>query len=107
MKAVEIERNIKKMPEALALYKKYLPLLNLEIVPLPSSIEVYNLAGCISDKDISVLASAIKCSVDFLVTRDKKDFLKAEVKRRHLFRILTPSEFLDTILPEVLKSMDT
>lgn len=105
---IEIERNImKKMPEALALYKKYLPLLNLEIVPFPSSREVYNLAGSISDKDIPVLASAIKCSADFLVTGDKKDFLKAEVKKRHLFRILTPSEFLDTILPEAIKSMDT
>lgn len=54
-----------------------------------------------------VLASAIKCSADFLVTGDKKYFLKAEVKRRHLFRILTPSEFLGALLPEVLKSMDT
>ncbi|MBI4844084.1 MAG: PIN domain-containing protein [Nitrospirae bacterium] len=68
---IEIERNLtKKMPEAIPVYNKYLPLLCLEIIPLPSSREISKLPGITSQKDIPVLASAIKGDVDFLVTGD-------------------------------------
>jgi predicted nucleic acid-binding protein len=102
---IEIERNLtRKMPDVLPLYREYLPLLNLEIIPLPSSEMIRRLFGLTSDKDIPVLASAISGGVDFLVTGDKKDFIK--LKGKHSFRILSPSEFLDVILPEVLKVLD-
>jgi predicted nucleic acid-binding protein len=102
---IEIERNLaKKMPDVLPVYRKYLPLLNLEVIPLPSSGEINKLSGTISDKDIPVLASAIKGDVDFLVTGDKKDFIK--LKGKYSFKVLTPAEFLDVILPEVLKVLD-
>ncbi|MDO8282552.1 MAG: PIN domain-containing protein [Thermodesulfovibrionia bacterium] len=103
---VEIERNLtKKMPEALPVYSKYLPLMNLDIIPLPSSREIAKLSGVTSQKDIPVLASAIKGDVDFLVTGDKKDFI--HLKGQYSFKILTPSEFLDTILPEMLKALES
>lgn len=102
---IEIERNLtKKMPGVLPLYRKYLSLLNLEVIPLPSVDTVRKLSGLISGKDIPVLAPAISGNVDFLVTGDKKDFVK--VKGKHSFRILTPAEFLDVILPEVLKALE-
>ena len=102
---IEIERNLtKKMPEALPVYRKYLPLLNLEVVPLPSPGEISKLSGLISDKDVPVLASAISGNVDFLVTGDKKDFVK--LKGKYSFRILTPAEFLDVIVAEVLKGLE-
>jgi predicted nucleic acid-binding protein len=102
---IEIERNLtKKMPEVLPAYRKYLPLLNLEVIPLPSSEMIRKLFGLTSDKDIPVLASAIGGGVDFLVTGDKKDFIN--LKGKHSFRILSPAEFLDVILPEVLKVLD-
>ncbi len=102
---IEIERNLtKKMPDVLPVYRKYLPSLNLEVIPLPSSGEINDLAGATSDKDIPVLVSALKGGVDFLVTGDKKDFIK--LKGKCPFRILTPAEFLDAILPEVLKALE-
>jgi len=103
---IEIERNLtKKMPDVLPVYRKYLPLLNLEVIPLPSSGTINNVFGLTSNKDIPVLASAISGDVDFLVTGDKKDFIK--LKGKYSFRILSPAEFLDAILPEVLKILDT
>lgn len=99
---IEIERNLtKKMPDVIPIYKKYLPLLNLEVIPLPSSGEINKLSGTTSDKDIPVLASATRGDVDFLVTEDKEDFVK--LKGKCPFKVLTPAEFLDVILPEILK----
>lgn len=102
---IEIERNLtKKIPDALPIFRKYLPLLNLDVIPLPSPRELDKLSGATSDKDIPVLASAFSGKVDFLVTGDKKDFIK--LKGKCPFRILTPAEFLDVILPEVLKALE-
>ena len=83
---------------------QYLPLLNLEVIPLPSPAEIKKLSGITSDKDIPVLASAIRAGADFLVTGDKKDFIK--LKGKNPFKILSPAEFLDVILPEVLKALE-
>jgi predicted nucleic acid-binding protein len=103
---IEIERNLtKKMPEVLPVYTKYLPLLGLEIIPLPSAREINKLAGTTSEKDIPVLASAIMGKADFLVTGDRKDFI--HLTGNYPFKILTPSEFLDSILPEVLKALES
>lgn len=103
---IEIERNLlKKMPDVLPVYRRYLKILNLEIVPLPLSKDIKKLSGQIADKDVPVLASAINSNADFLVTGDKKDFEK--LKGTYPFKILNPSEFLDIILPEVFKFMET
>jgi len=103
---IEIERNIKKkMPEVLSLYKEYLPKLNLEIIPLPPLKDIRDLSGHISDKDAPVLASAIIGKVDFLVTGDKKDFVRPSKKGKYPFKIVTPSEFLEKILPLILKNL--
>lgn len=104
---VEIERNLeKKMHEVLPTYRKYLPLLNLEITPLPALKGVNSLKGQIAEKDLPVLASALKADVDFLVTGDKKDFGKARSRGSHPFRIVTPTEFLQAILPEILPLLE-
>jgi len=104
---IEIERNLeKKMPEVLPRYREYLPLLNLEITPLPSPKEVRSLEGHIAEKDVPVLASALKANVDFLVTGDKKDFGKARRRGSSPFKIVTPSEFLQMILPEILHLLE-
>lgn len=93
---IEIERNLKrKMPKAIPIYQRYLPELNLEIIPLPSKEEIEEYYGYTSEKDVPVFVSAIKGKADFFVTGDKKDFSKLK-KQRHLkFKILNPSEFLD------------
>jgi predicted nucleic acid-binding protein len=103
---IEIERNIsKKIPEVLPVYKAYLPKLNLEIIPLPLQNEVKRFSGHVSDKDVPVLVSAVNGKADFLVTGDKKDFDKLKLKNDYTFKILNPSEFIDLILPEILKDL--
>ena len=94
---IEIERNLKrKMPKAIpTIYQRYLPELNLEIIPLPSKEEIEEYYGYTSEKDVPVFVSAIKGKADFFVTGDKKNFSKLKKKRHLKSKILNPSEFLD------------
>lgn len=104
---MEIERNLKKkMPGIIPLYKKYLPVINLEIIPLPSQDRVNKLSKHIASKDAPVLASAILSKTDYLVTGDKKDFNKPRLEGKYDFQILGPSEFVEEILPEILRSIN-
>lgn len=103
---IEIEKNLaKKMPAVIPLYREYLPRINLEIIPMPSGDEVRKSSWNISDKDIPVLVSAIKGKTDFLVTGDKKDFGKLKGEESYPFKIVSPSEFIDIIVPEILKGI--
>jgi putative PIN family toxin of toxin-antitoxin system len=102
----EIERTLKKrMPGLLPLYRKYLPLLNLKVIPLPSPQKIREFSGKIADKDVPVLASAIQGKADFLVTGDKRHFQKLRSGMEYPLRIVTPAEFVDRLLPEILKEM--
>lgn len=103
---IEIERNLKKkMPEILSVYKRYLPKLNLKIIPLPRIEELRQFSGKIAEKDVPILVSAIRSKADYLVTGDKQHFQKLKLKDDYSFKIVTPSEFTDLILPEVLKEI--
>jgi len=103
---IEIERNLKKkMSAALPVYKSYFPRLNLKIVPLPQTHEVRRFTGHVADKDIPVLLSAIQSKANFLVTGDKEHFEKLKSSANYPFRIVTPAEFLDVFLPEILKKI--
>jgi putative PIN family toxin of toxin-antitoxin system len=103
---MEIERALKnKLPSLLPLYRKYLPLLNLKITPLPQAHELTQFASRIAEKDVPVLASAIKAKAAFLVTGDKQHFQKLKIGKDLPLRITTPAEFVDHLLPEILKQM--
>jgi predicted nucleic acid-binding protein len=103
---IEIERNIKKkLPRALPVYKKYFPKSTIKIIPLPSAEEIRKYSGRVSEKDVPVLVSAIKGNVDFLLTGDKRHFEKLKNLRKYPFAVVSPSEFLDTILPEIIKRL--
>jgi putative PIN family toxin of toxin-antitoxin system len=105
---LEIERNLKKkMPGVFSVYKRYLSRLNLKIIPIPAPEEIKNLSGQIADKDIPVLVSAIQSKADFLVTGDKKHFEKLKVPGNYPLKIITPSEFLERVLPEIIKEIQT
>jgi len=96
---LEIERNLaRKMPNLVPLYRKYLPLLDLEVVPLPSPETIEAMARQSADKDIPMLASAAACQADYLVTGDKKDFAKAKKSGEYCFQIVSPAEFLPGVL---------
>ena len=100
---MEIERNLeKKMLAIIPIYRKYMPLLDLEIVPLPSHETIKRMSGQIADKDIPVSTSAISCNADYLVTGDKKDFARPKGSGKYPFQIVSPSEFLEKVLQEIL-----
>jgi predicted nucleic acid-binding protein len=104
---IEIERNLKnKMPSLLVLYKAYLPKLNLKVIPLPRPEDIRDFSGQIAEKDIPVLISAIRSKGDFWVTGDKQHFGKMKELDKYPFHVLTPSEFIDSILPEILKGLE-
>jgi len=103
---MEIERNLSnKIPAVLPTYKKYLPKLRLKIIPLPAAGDMKRFSKHIADKDVPVLASAVKGQADFLVTGDKKDFERLKGKGGYPFKIVSSAEFLDAILPEMFKEM--
>lgn len=103
---IEIERNLrKKMPEILAVYKRYLPRLTLKIIPLPRPEELGEFSGRIANRDVPVLVSAIRSKAGYLVTGDKQHFQKLKSKDHYSFKVVTPSEFIDVILPEVLREI--
>ena len=103
---IEIERNLKnKMPSLLVLYKAYLPKLNLKVIPLPRAEDIRDFSGQIAEKDIPVHISAIRSKAVFLVTGDKQHFGKMKELDKYPFHVVTPSEFIDSILPEILKEL--
>src|SRR4030042_2890837 len=70
---MEIERNLeKKMPAALPACQKYLPLLKLEVIPLPSREDSGPLSCARGARILPVLASALNGGADYLVTGAKK-----------------------------------
>jgi putative PIN family toxin of toxin-antitoxin system len=101
---IEIGRNLKKkVPEVLPIYRNYLSKINLKVAPLPSAEDLRRYAGHLSEKDVPVLVSAIKAKADFLVTGDKKDFEKLKVRGDYPCVIVNPAEFLEIILPAMIK----
>jgi predicted nucleic acid-binding protein len=105
---IEIERNLKKkMPGLWSVYKRFLPRLNLTVIPLPPREELREFSGKIVEKDIPVLVSAIRGEADFLITGDKRHFEKLKGVEKYQLEIVTPSEFIDSILPEILKELES
>jgi len=103
---IEIERNLKKkMPGLFFFYKDYLPKLNLKVIPFPRPEDLRDFSGQIAEKDIPVLISAIRSKADFLVTGDKQHFGKMGELDKYPIHVVTPSEFIDSVLPEVLKGL--
>jgi len=94
------------MSGALPVYRRYLPTLNMEIIPLLQSGEIKRFAGQIADKDVPVILSAIRSKADFLVTGDRRHFEKLKTVDKYPLKIVTPSEFIDIFLPEILRNLD-
>ncbi len=104
---IEIERNLKKrLPGLWPVYKRYLPRLNLKVIPVPLPEELREFSGKIADKDIPVLVSAIRAKADFLITGDKQHFGKLKGVEKYQLTIVTPSDFVDSILPGILKDLE-
>lgn len=100
---LEIERDLEKgSPRALPVYLEYLPLLNLEIVPLPTREDLRPHLARVESRDAPVLASAANGRADFLVSEDRGLLAADGGIDRPRFRAAEPREFLDRILPAIL-----
>jgi len=100
---MEVERTLRnKLPEALPVYSEFLPLLNLEVVPLPSPRDLRPYLGHVQDKDAPVLASADQAEADFFISGDKRLLTACREFPQLMFRAAEPAEFLDRILPVLL-----
>ena len=90
----EVQRNIQtKFP---LLQERFLAffLARPEIIKQPSLGEIRIAHKLINSADAPILAAAIKSKPDFLVTWDKKHFLKKEILLNMPFIISTPQDFL-------------
>ena len=73
----------------------YLKLANLILTSSPTPEEIAECERAIFVKDAPILAAAIKSSVLYLVTLDRKHFFQAKViKFAELLKIITPGELL-------------
>ena len=92
---VEADRNVSgKLPNLVGQYREFIRTLSPLLVEDPSSVAVEKAATLIDRKDAGILAAAIEAEVDYLVTLDKKHFLKQKVHRNVPVEICTPAEFL-------------
>lgn len=92
----ETQRNIaRKAPEIAEVYRYFLALLSLEIVPDPTKSEVREAEQFVARKDAPIVAAARKANIAYLVSFDKKHLLQktglAEYVRAE---ILTPGDLI-------------
>ncbi len=101
----EIVRTItRKLPRAHPVFQDFMSRLKFEIIPLPDRKKLEKYRGMIADEDLPVLASAIECEADYLVTGDKKHFGGLRGRIDIPLKICPPSEFVE-ILATGIKSL--
>ena len=90
----EVRRNIqKKFPLLEDRFLAFM-LTHPKIVKQPLLKEIRKAHQLILSEDAPILAAAIEAKPDFLITWDKKDFLKREVISNTSFIVCTPKEFI-------------
>lgn len=98
---LEAERNLaqKAGPKILEKFHHDLQQISIHIIPGPGEKILTKYHGVINAKDVPVLAAAAEAGVDYLVTLDRKHFLRPEVlSYASKLKILTPGEFLREFL---------
>ena len=101
---LEVERNVrKKLPlTALKRYHHLLETVPFHVVQNPAAEELRVYQSLIHEKDVPILAAAVKSGSDYLVTLDRKDFLTDKLRSARLsLRILTPKQFFEEMIGEI------
>ena len=92
---VEADRNISaKLPNLILQFRRFFRNLAPLMVDDPPKTAVEKAAIILPLKDASILAAAIESKTDYLITLDKKHFLKEKVRHRFPLTVCTPAEFL-------------
>lgn len=84
----------RKYPAKLSSFYELIRENPINFVKDPSPKSIATLTNFIHPDDAPILAAAIRSKPDFLITWDKKHFLKKEVISNVRFTICTPKEFL-------------
>ena len=71
-------------------------------MPGSRRVDLRPLFGTAEGKDLLVLASIVNGKADYFVTGDKKLISLIRRKGDFFFKIVSPAEFLDKVLPEIL-----
>lgn len=98
---LEVERNLAQKADKRILEKFHRDLqqIPIHIIPWPEEKVLAEYEGVINAKDVPILAAAVETGVGFLVTLDRKHFLRPEVlSYASKLKILTPGEFLRQFL---------
>ena len=92
---VEADRNLSaKLPRLVTQFRQFIKDLAPIMVEDPPAVAVERAAALIDRKDAAILAAAVEATVDYLITLDKKHFLKQKVQRSIPIEVCTPAEFL-------------
>lgn len=90
----EVERNVQtKFPLLREQFLSFL-LTQPKIIKQPSPAKIRKAYKLIQTEDAPILAAALKSKPDFLITWDKKHFLKKEILLNAPFIVCTPQDFL-------------
>jgi putative PIN family toxin of toxin-antitoxin system len=92
---VEADRNFSaKLPNLVSQYRQFIRDLAPLMVDDPPTTAVKKAAALVGRKDAAILAAAIGEEVDYLITLDKKHFLKEHAPQDVPVEICTPADFL-------------
>ncbi len=92
---VEADRNFSaKLPNLVSPYRQFIRVLAPLMVDDPPPTAVKKASALVGPKDAAILAAAIEEKVDYLITLDKKHFLKEKTSPDLPLEICTPADFL-------------
>ena len=92
---VEADRNLSaKLPGLVAQFRQFIQNLAPVMVEDPPLKAVDKAAALVDRKDAAILAAAIEAKADYLITLDKKHFLKKKVQPNIPIEVCSPADFL-------------
>ena len=97
---LEARLNIaEKFDEAdLIRFYQLLAALDPEMIPLPATEKLDQYKSLITQKDVHVLAAALQCGADYLITLDRRHLITPLILAAGLaIKIMTPGDFLKEI----------
>jgi putative PIN family toxin of toxin-antitoxin system len=92
---VEADRNFSlKLPNLVGQFRQFIKNLAPLMIDDPSAAAVERVTSLIDRKDAAILAAAMEAKADFLITLDKRHFLKQKVQGNVPIEVCTPADFL-------------
>jgi putative PIN family toxin of toxin-antitoxin system len=92
---VEADRNFSaKLSGLVAQFRQFIQNLAPVMVEDPPIKAVDKAAALVARKDAAILAAAIEAKVDYLITLDKKHFLKKKFQPNFPIEVCSPADFL-------------